>query len=188
MQHIVACAFFYGKMKNLRKLILIQLTLLCVLFASCKTTEENIFTMSQESGQLVFLRPVTLDNKAFPLRKTSFDITVNIIDFELTDSNIVNYTLYFPEEYFNSFDKTEFFFKTDSVEKVTLDDLIILYKDFKKKNLEVRFSGTLPKEKLEAILENPNQTKVGITLEDKTMIFASEDFSRKLFELGVLVR
>ncbi|MBO7583783.1 MAG: hypothetical protein J6T20_08320 [Treponema sp.] len=144
--------------------------------------------MSQESGQLVFLRPVTLDNKAFPLRKTSFDITVNIVDFELTDSNIVNYTLYFPEEYYNSFDKTEFFFTTDSVEKVTLDDLIILYKDFKKKNLEVRFSGTLPKEKLEAILENPNQTKVGITLEDKTMIFASEDFSRKLFELGVLVR
>ena len=89
-------------MKNLKKIILIQLTLLCVLFASCKTTEENIFTMSQESGQLVFLRPVTLDNKAFPLRKTSFDITVNIVDFELTDSNIVNYTLYFPEEYYNS--------------------------------------------------------------------------------------
>ena len=69
------------------------------------------------------------------------------------------------------------------------DDRMTLYKDFdKKKNLEVRYSGTLSKEDLAAILENPSSTKVGLTIENQTHLFKSDDFSQKLFELGVLVQ
>ncbi len=176
-------------MKKLNKKIIFTILILATLLVSCKTTEQNIYTMAQESGQLVFLRQVTLDSKDFPLRNSCFDITVKIVDFELTENNTVNYTLYFPKEYYSYEDKTEFFFQTPSNPKITLNDCKILYKDInKKQNLEIRYTGKLLDQDLAAMLENPEQTKVGIILAGQTKLFTSPDFSQKLFELGVLVK
>ena len=167
---------------------LIQILLL-VLLVSCKTTETNIYTLPHESGQLVFLRQVTLDDKHFILRNTYFDMTVIISDFQLTQNNTVNYTIHLPAQYYSYIDKVDFFFVTDTREKITPQNISTLYKDFdKKKNLEVRYSGTLSKDDLAAILENPSSTKVGLTIENQTHLFKSDDFSQKLFELGVLVQ
>ena len=176
-------------MKKLNTKIIFTILFLFTFFASCKTTEQNIYTMVQESGQLVFLRPVTLDSKDFPLRNTCFDVTVKIVDFELSDNNTVNYTLYFPKEYYSYEDKVEFFFQTPSNPKITLNDCKVLYKDInKKQNLEIRYTAKLSDQDLKAMLENPEQTKPGITLGDQTKIYSSSDFSQKLFELGVLIK
>ena len=181
--------FFYTTMKNQRKYLIIAITFLVTLFVSCKSTEQNIYTMSQESGQLVFLRQVTVDNKAFPLRNSAFDMTVKIIDFELTDNNIVNYTLYFPQKYYSYIEKSELFFVTPSIEKIALQDCKVLYKDFdKQQNLEVRFTATISKEDVKALLEDPAMVQIGITLDTQTQLFSSPDFSQKLYELGVLVK
>lgn len=180
---------FFITMKNKSKLFIIQLFLLITLFISCNTTKQNIYTMVQESGQLVFLRQVTLDSKDFPLRNTCFDVTVKIVDFELSDNNTVNYTLYFPKEYYSYEDKAELFFQTPSNPKITLNDCKVLYKDInKKKALEIRYTAKLSDQDLKAMLEYPEQTKPGITLADKTKIYSSADFSQKLFELGVLIK
>lgn len=176
-------------MKKLNIKIIFPILILVTLLTACKTTEQNILTLAQESGQLVFLRQITLDSKDFPLRNSNFDITVKIVDFELSDNNTVNYTLYFPKEYYSYENKTEFFFQTPSNPKITLNDCKVLYKDInKKQNLEIRYTGKLSDEDLTAMLENPEQTKIGITLADQTKVFSSPDFSQKLFELGVLVK
>lgn len=163
--------------------------LLLLFLVSCKTTEANIYTLPHEDGQLIFLRPVTIDDKSFVLRNTDFDMTVIITDFQLTQSNTINYTIHLPTEYYSYIDKVDFFFQTQTGEKITPQNISILYKDFdKKKNLEVRYSGTITKENLAAMLENPAATKIGLSIDNKTHIFQSEPFSQKLFELGVLVR
>ena len=84
---------------------------------------------------------------------------------------------------------TYFYFATDTCQKISLKNITILYKDFdKKKNLEEKYSGTLSKEDLAAMLENPSAVKVSLSIENQTHVFSSEDFSQKLFELGVLVK
>ena len=175
-------------MKNHKNLLIITTALLFTIFSSCKSTDANIITMFQNPGQLVFLRQVTLDDKKFVLRNTEFDMTVIIVDFKLTDDNTVNYTIHYPMEYLPYAETTEFFFTTPSVEKISVENKKILYKDINKnKNVEIRYTSTVSAESLSAMLENPSQTKVGLTINGKTMIFSSPEFSQKLFELGVLV-
>ena len=139
------CAFFIVKMKKSIKLIPLYFIqfLVFIFLISCKSTETNIYTLPQETGQLVFLRPVTLDDKSFVLRDTSFDMTVIIVDFELTQNNTVNYSIHLPKQYYSHIDKVEFFFQTPESEKIPLEETSIIYKDFdKKKKLEALFQKT----------------------------------------------
>ena len=178
-------------MKNLKKLIRLNFIsiLILVSIVSCKTTETNIYTLPKENGQLVFLRPVFLDDKHFILREISFDLTVIIENFELTDNNTVNYTIHIPKQYSSQLDKVEFFFQTKEFEKILPTDISILYKDLdKNKDLEVRFSAKISKEGLASMVANPSEAKIGLSLDNQTQVFMSESFSQKLYELGVLIQ
>ena len=116
-------------------------------------------------------------------------MTVIINDFQLTENNTVNYTIHLPKKYYSYIDKVEFFFQTDDFEKILPENVSILYKDFdKKKNLEVRYSGNISMECIASMLENPDKTKIGLSIDNQTQIFQSESFSQKLFELGVLIQ
>ena len=75
-----------------------------------------------------------------------------------------------------------------SCEKIELGGKTVLYKDFdRKKNLEVRYSSTMTAQQILLLLENPDAVQIGETFEGETQLFKSEDFSQKLYELGVLV-
>ena len=95
------------KIKNKITIKFLIPLLLLVLLVSCKTTEANIYTLPHEAGQLIFLRPVTIDDKSFVLRNTDFDMTVIITDFQLTQSNTVNYTIHLPNEYYSYIDASQ---------------------------------------------------------------------------------
>ena len=173
-------------MKHIKKVFLF-LFFISFFFAR-KTTEANIYTIPQEEGQLIFLRPVDLVDNSFILQKATFDITVKIIDFSVTDENIVNYTLYFPYQYYDFINQTELFFSTDSESKISLENVKILYKDFdRKKNLEVRYSADISGEKVRKLLENPENSRIGLSIDNQTTFFNSKAFSQKLYELGVII-
>lgn len=173
-------------MKHIKKVFLFLFFL--SFFFACKTTEANIYTIPQEEGQLIFLRPVDLVDKSFILQKATFDITVKIIDFSVTDENIVNYTLYFPYQYYDFINQAELFFSTDSESKISLENVKILYKDFdRKKNLEVRYSADISGEKVRKLLENPENSRIGLSIDNQTTFFNSKAFSQKLYELGVII-
>ena len=173
-------------MKQIKKVFLFLFFI--SFFFACKTTEANIYTIPQENGQLIFLRPVELVNKSFILKKTTFDITVKILDFSITDDNVVNYTLYFPYQYYDFINQAELFFSTDSESKISLENVKILYKDFdRKKNLEVRYSADISGEKIQKLLENPEHSRIGLSIDNQTTFFYSKAFSQRLYELGVIV-
>lgn len=173
-------------MKHIKKVFLFLFFI--SFFFACKTTEANIYTIPQEEGQLIFLRPVDLVDKSFILQKATFDITVKIIDFSVTDENIVNYTLYFPYQYYDFINQAELFFSTDSESKISLENVKILYKDFdRKKNLEVRYSAGISGEKVRKLLENPENSRIGLSIDNQTTFFNSKAFSQKLYELGVII-
>lgn len=173
-------------MKHIKKVFLFLFFI--SFFFACKTTEANIYTIPQEEGQLIFLRPVDLVDNSFILQKATFDITVKIIDFSVTDENIVNYTLYFPYQYYDFINQTELFFSTDSESKISLENVKILYKDFdRKKNLEVRYSADISGEKVRKLLENPENSRIGLSIDNQTTFFNSKAFSQKLYELGVII-
>ena len=168
---------------------LFLILLIPALFVSCASTEQRLYTVAQEEGQLIFLRPTTLKNsKSFVLTNSAFDVTVRVKNFSLTDDNTVNYTLYLPKGHYNSFENAELFFSISSCEKIELGGKTVLYKDFdRKKNLEVRYSSTMTAQQILLLLENPDAVQIGVTFEGETQLFKSEDFSQKLYELGVLV-
>ena len=173
--------------KKLYKILF--LVLLPALFFSCATTEQKLYTVAQEEGQLIFIRQTKLKNtKSFVLQDTVFDLTVRVKNFSLTDDNTVNYTLRFPKAYYNSYEKAGLFFSAPSCKKIELGEPKILYKDFdSKKNLEVRYSCSMSAEQILLLLENPGAVEIGMTFEGVERLFKSEDFSQKLYELGVLV-
>lgn len=155
---------------------------------SCKTTEQNLYTMIQEDGQLIFIRPTVINDKTFILHNTNLDISIKISDFKVTDNNVVNYTVFLPKEYYNAYNDVELFFNTPSKEKISLKDVKILYKDFNKKGLlEVRFTSTITGEDVKSLLENSDETQIGVSIKDKTNLYKSEKFSQKLFEAGIII-
>lgn len=180
----------YNKKKSLfiNSILYFSLILAFFTFNSCVTTEQKIYSLFQEDGQIIFLRPTVIDDKNFILRNTNIDVAIKIVDFKITDNNIINYTVFLPENYYNALNDVELFFKTPTNEKIALSEAKILYKDFdKKKNLEVRYSTSLTGDDLKILLKSPEETQIGLRLKDKTNIFSSEEFSQKLYEAGIII-
>ncbi len=175
------------KLKN-KSILFVLALFFSIATISCTTTEQNLYTMIQEDGQLIFIRPTIIDDKKFVLRNTNLDISIKLVGTKVSDNNIVNYTVFLPKEYYNSYNDVELFFKTPSNEKLTLKDVKILYKDFNKKNqLEVRFTSTITGEDVKFLLENADETQIGVSIKDKINLYKSEKFSQKLFEAGIII-
>ncbi|MCR4953256.1 MAG: hypothetical protein K6A43_04195 [Treponema sp.] len=176
------------KLKNKSILFVLSIFFAIAAISCTTTTEQNLYTMIQENGQLIFIRPTVIDDKKFILRNTNLDISIQLIESKVTDNNIVNYTVFLPKESYNSYNDVELFFKTPSAEKISLKDVKILYKNFNKKNqLEVRFTSTITGEDVKALLENADETQIGVSLKDKTNLYKSKKFSQKLFEAGIII-
>lgn len=157
-------------------------------FFSCATSNPVYTTVSEDGGQLYFLRPITLKSSHAEISLLDLDVTVRAAKDRIFQNPTLNYTLTMPLEHANLADEIRVNIVTQNL-VVKTESISQLFRNTDgKKYMDIRYSAQLNKDDFMDLLNSGESCLIQVVGADGSVdLVDSDDFNLRIGNLRLMM-